>query len=150
MALRFLPAEYIPAQFEVMDAAEPSPTIGHLQAYYRKQWLENSVSPVASSSVFNREIRTNNDVKGWHHRFHIMATNQSSFNMYKMINLLHVEAQNVNIQVLVLSNGALLQHKWKKYKKVQTVITECWQQLTEGNMSAKEVLKRCARVNGPI
>jgi len=28
-------------------------------------------------------------------------------------------------------------------KKVQAVITDCWQQLTEGNISAEEVLERC-------
>jgi len=35
----------------------------------------------------------------------------------------------------------------KNTKKVQTVITERWQQLTEGNMSVKEVLRRGPGVN---
>jgi len=108
MALHFLPAEYIPAQLKEMEAAGPPPTIGCLLTHYRMQWLENCVSPVASWSVFNHEICTNNDVEGWYHRFHSMVTNQPSLIMYKMIHVLHVEAQNVNIQVSFLTNGALL------------------------------------------
>ncbi|KAK2164392.1 hypothetical protein LSH36_64g00015 [Paralvinella palmiformis] len=95
MRLQFLPAEYIPALFEAMEAAGPPPTIGRLLTYYRTQWLENRVLSVASWSVLNRKIRTNNDVEGWHHRFHNMATNQSSLNKYKLIHLLHVEVSGL-------------------------------------------------------
>jgi len=64
MALQFLPAEHIPAHFEAMEAAGLPPTISRLLAYYRTQWLENRVFQVASRSVFNRKICTNNDVEG--------------------------------------------------------------------------------------
>ena len=117
MAIQFLPAEYIPAQFEEMKAAGPPPTTNRLLAYYRAQWLENRVCPVAFWNAFNRTIRTNNDVEGWHHLFFNIVTNQSSLNMYKLIHLLHVEARNVNIQVSFLSNGALLRHHRKQIQK---------------------------------
>ena len=69
MALQFLPAEYITTQFEAMEASGAPPTINRLLAYYRSQWIDSRVFPVAAWSVFNREVRTNNDVEGWHHRF---------------------------------------------------------------------------------
>ena len=79
-----------------------------------------------------------------------MATNQSSINMYRLINLLHIEAKNVTLQVSFLSNGAVLRYQRNKYKKVQAVIADCWKALSDGNMAAKEVLKRCSRLNGPV
>ena len=79
-------------------------------------WLENRVFPVASWGVFNRKIRTNNYVEGWHHRFHNMVINLSSLNMYKLIHLLNVMARNVNIQVSFFSKSVLLRHKRKRYK----------------------------------
>ena len=101
MALQFLQVEYI-------EAVGPPPTINCILIYYRTQWLENRVFPVASWSVFKRKIRTNNDVEGCHHRSHNMVTNQSSLNVCKLIHLLNVVARNVNIQVSLLSNGALI------------------------------------------
>ena len=64
------------------------------------------------------------------------------------LNLLHIEAKNVTLQVSFLSNGAVLLYQCNKYKKVQAVIADCWKSLSDGNMTAKEVLKRCSRLNG--
>jgi hypothetical protein len=33
---------------------------------------------------------------------------------------------------------------------VHATIVECWKQLNDGNISAKELLKRCDKVNFPI
>jgi len=57
MALQFLPAEYIPAQFGAIEAAGPPPTTSRLLAYYRTQWLENRMFPAVMGLIQKNCIR---------------------------------------------------------------------------------------------
>ena len=149
MAIQFLPTEYVVPQFQAMEESHPPATIARLLSYYRSQWIENPRFPISSWSVFNRAIRTNNDVEGWHHRINNMAIHQSSLNIYRLVHLLHTESANVKLQVTFLSNGAVLRYQRVKYRRVQAIITKAWSDLNEGHISAKKLLKRCAQVNGP-
>jgi len=134
---------------------EVSPISLYHHVWRQKGWLQRSVysttRPVACRASCQEHSCVadilNPDSGCWAAWMFVpldMVTNQSSMNMYKLIHLLHVKAWNVNIQWCIILTPA------KKYQKVQAVITDCWQQLTEGKISAKEVLKRCALVNGPI
>ncbi len=46
--------------------------------------------------------------------------------------------------------GVILRAQQKKYKKLQGVIIKAWKELESGDRAAKNVLKLCAHVNGPI
>jgi len=64
MALAFLPANYIFAQFEAICCTNPAGKFVELLDYFQPQWLNNTA--VAVWSVFGRPIKKNNDIKGWH------------------------------------------------------------------------------------
>jgi hypothetical protein len=100
-------------------------------------------------SVFGRPIRTNNDVEGWHKRINSQAHSQQSINMYLLIDKLHKESVNVNLQIQFLLNGAVLRYQRAKYRKMQAIIFKAWQNLSDGEISAKHLLKLCSRLNGP-
>jgi hypothetical protein len=68
--------------------------------------LSLRIWPPQSWSVFMIPIHTNNDCEGWHRRInHAAMKHQLSF--YLLIQLLHKKAQNVNIQVALVSNKLL-------------------------------------------
>ena len=149
MALAFLPAEYIPAQFEAIRCTNATGKFVELLDYFQRQWLNNTTIPVKAWSVFGRPIRTNNNVEGWHKRINSQAHSQQSINMYLLIDTLYKESVNVNLQIQFLSNGAVLRYQRAKYRKLQAIIFKAWQNLSDGEISAKQLLKLCSRLNGP-
>lgn len=69
ICLSFLPCEHIPSVFkELIDLLEPH----HTQALYQilhytdEKSIEGPVWTPESWSVFGQNVRTNNDVEGWH------------------------------------------------------------------------------------
>ena len=92
MALPFLPAASIPLAFQdVVDNNQNSQLARHLE-YVRMTWVESTVWPPSTWSVFRQPVRTNNDVEGWHCRLNVKA-NRGRLNLYQLIQLLHAESQ---------------------------------------------------------
>ncbi|KAK2151747.1 hypothetical protein LSH36_353g10058, partial [Paralvinella palmiformis] len=85
---------------------------------------------------FTRTVRTNNDVEGWHNRLNNMATSQSSINIYKLIHLLHKEDKHLNLQLLLLCNGAVLRYQHNKYRRVCVTIDNSLKQLNINKRSS--------------
>jgi len=144
IALLFLPAEYIPAQFEAKEAAGPPPTFGRLVVYYRTQKIvcRGACSTVKyAPTTIMREGITDSTI-WWPTSHPSICTNWSICYMSRH------EMSTSKCHPWAMAHYFDISEKIQK--KVQAMITDCWQQLTEGNMSGKEVLKRCAQVNGPI
>ena len=103
MALAFLPAEYIPAQFAAIKRTiNPPPVITQLLGYFETQWMQNTTFTIPSWSVYGRPIRTNNDLEGWH-----------KLNLYLLIQILHKEARNIRLQAILISNGTVIRYQCK-------------------------------------
>ncbi|KAK2157988.1 hypothetical protein LSH36_179g02025 [Paralvinella palmiformis] len=47
-----------------------------------------------------------------------------------------------------MSNDAPMRYRRAKYCKMQAIIFEAWQNLVDGETSAKQILKLCSRLNG--
>lgn len=66
MALPFLPAEEIPAVWRGIKGRATTSKLKSLVSYVEDTWLnEDGLWPPSAWSVFNRAVRTNNDVEGW-------------------------------------------------------------------------------------
>lgn len=149
MALPFLPADWIPAIFNQMQQTDSlSQPLQDLLNYIENQWINNSVFPVASWSVYQRQFRTNNDTEGWHNRLNIKART-SGLNMYKLIQLLHQEAKDVQVVGRFVSEGAIKRYQRQKYANTQGQIGTIWDQFAAGDMTAKQLLRRCAHFHCP-
>ncbi|KAK4301510.1 hypothetical protein Pmani_026288 [Petrolisthes manimaculis] len=64
-------ADSLGLRMPYMTSGPVNTFIRHLQdlvAYIRETWIQNSMWPPESWSVFNRSVRTNNDTEGWHRR----------------------------------------------------------------------------------
>ncbi|KAK2148445.1 hypothetical protein LSH36_497g01016 [Paralvinella palmiformis] len=66
-----------------------------------------------------------------------------------LIDTLHKESVNVSLQIQFLANGAVLWYQRAKYHKMHAIIFKVWQNLTDGEVSAKHLLKLCSRLSGP-
>ena len=149
MALAYLPAAHIKAQFE--DLVQLCPAEGKIRElvnYIERQWMENAAFPVESWSVFMRPVRTNNDVEGWHNRLNQIG--KANLNVYQMISLLHDEASAIPMQIKFLSGGAVLRYQRSKQRQRQHEILTAWEDLNTGRLSGAQLLRKCAKLNDPV
>jgi len=114
MALPFLPADVVTAEFRAIEASTDHPALTQHLQYVDRQWISSTVWPSSTWSVFRQPVRTNNDLEGWHCRLNGKA-NHGRLNLYKLIQLLHNKATLVTINVRLLSDGRTLRLQRKKY-----------------------------------
>jgi hypothetical protein len=62
--------------------------------YVEKTWIKNRTWPPKTWSVYFQEVRTNNDVEGWHRRLNSKAPRKGDLNFYNLVGLLMKEAEN--------------------------------------------------------
>ena len=65
MALPFLPAQEIEAQFDCIHQNCPPGPLEDLVNYVETTWI-NSTYPLECWSIYGQPIRTNNDLEGYH------------------------------------------------------------------------------------
>ena len=66
-----------------------------------------------------------------------------------MIHLLSQEAEMVNVQVRLVTQGVVLRNHRKKYKKLHNKLSQSWSKFIDGELSTFQLLKLCSRLNGP-
>ena len=90
-------------------------------------------------------MRTNNDVEGWHGMLNRHAKH-GNLSFYLMVRLLHEQAQLVDMQVRLVSDEKLKRRQRKQYRQVQGKILANWAEYVAGDLSAKQLLARCAHL----
>ena len=91
-----------------------------------------------------QSVRINNDTEGWHRRI-IGEAHGSSIAFYLLEPLLHPETQLAELQVRLVSEKKVCRTQKKMYKTRQACIFRVWEQYVNGEKSAEELLKTCAR-----
>ena len=153
MALPFIPAEEIPEMFQQLER-QVGAAGDRLQAfteYVRDTWVDSTMWPPSTWSVFLQAIRTNNDVEHWHLGLNRRATLESPMQLpfYILIQLLHREARLTSLHIRLVSERKLRRIQRKKYCNLQTKIFSLLEGFTNGERSARRLLKACSYLNGP-
>jgi hypothetical protein len=143
MALPFLPAEWIEPVFMQLKSVAPTTMLNGLLRYVERQWVHSTTFPIASWSVYKRPFRTNNDVEGWHHKLNV-GSRTSGLNMYKLIDVLHIEAIDVEYVSRFVSQKLMLRCQRKLYARLHERIFQLWEKFGVGELSAKQLLQECA------
>ena len=99
--------------------------------------------PPAGACTSSTEIRTNNDVEGWHNGLNKRASGRAQITLYMLINLLHKEACLVALQIRLVSEQKLTKLQEKKYRSVQGKVLSYWEQYACHQKSAAQLLKAC-------
>lgn len=147
MALPFLPSEHITPAFHILEG-QATPPLQPFMEYVSRTWVRNNVWTPASLSVFQRPIRTNNDVEGYHRRLN--HSGRPGMKLYILVPLLHREASRLTLQVRLVSDGKLRRKQRKIYGTVQKRLFEAWAKYAEGQLSASRLLRTCSKVYATV
>ena len=113
-----------------------------LYDYVKGTWFESSVWKPRDLCGYHRLVRTNNDVEGYHRRLNLRCGNHPP--VYKLLKVLHDEARLVDITAKLVSSHGVCLHCKKQTKEAQARVLEIWDLFEEGQIDAKEVLKRAS------
>jgi hypothetical protein len=85
--------------------------------------------------MFMQEIRTNNDSEGWHTKLHKLAgLNQSSMNMYSLIELLHHDARSLDLNLKFVFQHRTLRRQRVGSRLVNSKICDLWVSYNDNEM----------------
>ena len=147
MALPLLPAAHVEPVFRELQQpyADDSSAVADLLQYMEQTWIVNSMWSPATISVFQQQVRTNNDLEGWHRRLNNVAR-RANVPFYLLVRLLHSEAQTVTLQLHLLSDGLVLRRTSKRYTKLNARLTSLWAEYTAGQKTATAFLRAAAHL----
>ncbi|XP_061188126.1 uncharacterized protein LOC133196226 [Saccostrea echinata] len=99
-------------------------------------------------SIFQNNVRTNNDVEGWHARINadIGKANAAS---YILVPALQREARLVDLTVRLVSEEQILRCQRRRYQDLSCRLHEAWDRYTNGELTASQLLRECGGVYGP-
>ena len=116
-----------------------------LCSYVRSTWVDSTVWPASSLSVFRRRIRTNNDVEGWHRRLNVKAV-RGQLNLYMLIDLLAAEASLVDHEVRLLKESALIRWQRGSFVTATARLFRIWNRLATKERNIRQTLRAAAHV----
>ena len=145
MALPYLPHEHIQPVCQRLSREATTEPLKQLTRYIQTTWIDSSWCPPRRWSVFQQATRTNNDLEGWHRRLNVKAK-KGNLALYTMIHLLSQEAEMVNVQVRLVTQGVVLRNHRKKYKKLHNKLSQSWSKFIDGELSTFQLLKLCSRL----
>lgn len=129
--------------------ALPSGSLQQFTQYVRVTWIENNTWRLSSVCVFMQSVRTNDDIKCWHHGLNRHALSRSQLPLYLLIKLLHQEACLTSLHIWIVSEKKLRRVQRKRYWDQQVKIFKLWEEFSNGEKSARQLLKACSHMNGP-
>lgn len=150
MALPFLPEDEIAPMFEQLQRNATSEPLQRFMEYVNSTWICSSTWPPSSWCVYLQSVKTNNDVEGWHNGLNRRAHGKSQLPFYLLVQLLHQEARLASLQIRLVSEKKLRRLQKKSYRKMQAKIFNLWDEYQQQKMTAKQLLRACAHLYGPV
>ena len=139
LVLPYLPCEDITTAFdELISSIALTPNLITLVAYIRNQWITSTTFPTASRSVYKRNVRTNNDMEGWHNRLNSQA-GKSQLPFYVLTTLLKEEAEDIDMTLKLVFDRKIKRIHSKSYRTLQGRLHNCW----DRDLSPMQLLAEC-------
>jgi hypothetical protein len=115
MALAFAPLAILRHTFMHFNAASDQRP-AQLFAYFDNEWMQTI--PLALWNVHGADIRTNNDVEGWHNRFrNVVASHRP--NIWRLLLALRQEQASTEIVLQQIAAGQRVHKSLPVYKKIR-------------------------------
>ncbi|XP_068725452.1 uncharacterized protein [Montipora capricornis] len=149
MALPFLPQHEIRPMFVLLSVQAETQPLRNLIEYIQEQWIDSTIFLPRDWSVFNKPIRTNNDIEGWHNALNRRAGGKCRLQFYQLIELLHREARLTSLTIKLISDKKLKRIQRREYRQLQQKLFDAWEQYQTGNKNAAQLLSCCSHLNGP-
>ena len=149
MSLPYLPPEHIPVAFNrLADQAEAvSGPVKLVVQYVRHTWIEGNMWTPENWSVYRQQVRTNNDIEGWHRRINSRA-GRPDLGLYVLVPLLRREAATVELQIQLVSEELLTRLQRKTYKDTHDKLFAAWDKYEEDELTTTQLLRLAANLSG--
>ena len=144
LSLPYIPAEHIEPVFTAFQAKATTVPLEQLTQYISNTWIDSTIWPIPSWSVFGRYTRTNDNAEGWHYQMNSRAK-KGQLSFYMLITLLHEESKSVNVQIHLVKDNKLSCQEWAIYHRQQLAIFTIWDDYVNGYKSANQLLKSCSK-----
>ena len=91
--------------------------------------------------MYQRMVRTNNDLEGYHWRLNKRCESEHP-QVYKLLEVLHDEAKLVNFTCTAISSSAhVAMIRRKRTRDIQAKLQKVWDQFEMGLIDSNELLK---------
>ncbi len=141
MALPYLPAEHIKLAFEDLKKDAVTTALEEVCSYMEKNWFNSTTWTPQNFSVFMCDVRTNNNVEGWHDRLNRDAQ-KPNLGFYPLVHLLYAEAKMTKYEAHMVMDGKLGRTQKKACQEVQDKLDELWKKY-ESERDPEKLLNAC-------
>ena len=119
MALPFIPHEHVLRVFLQLASLASDEKLKQICTYIHNTWISGNMWPPSASSVFQQNIRTNNDVEGWHHKLNKRA-GRGQIQFYLLLDLLYEESKFVEAQARLVQEDKISRMQRREYRRVNS------------------------------
>lgn len=147
MNLCMIPAHHIPQLFTTLEQEATDNKLQAVTQYMRRTWIDGDMWTPEDWSVYGLNIRTNNDVEGWHNRMNLLG--RQNMSIYVLIPILQKESSFLNTQLRLVSNGKLTRKSNVTTRKTNDKVSKAWNKYQNGDCNVKQLLKACSKVYKP-
>ncbi|XP_071955925.1 uncharacterized protein [Antedon mediterranea] len=116
-----------------------------LMRYMRSFWIDGAVFGPEDWVVYRQDIRTNNDLEGWHHRLNRKGK-RASIPFYMLAELLYNEAVTVSINVEMIYREDELRRTRTGSKVANERLTTLWNEYREGQRSVRSLMLAASKL----
>jgi len=151
MALALLPQEHISPVFlrlqEQLDEETPD-AVRSLFQYVEDTWINGRTFTPKDWSVFQKHVRTNNDVEGWHTRINTRGK-KGQLPFYLLCHLLYEEARFVQITAEFVSREEAMREERQGYRRCTERLNKLWREYCDNQRSVMALLDAGSHLIAP-
>lgn len=143
LSLHLLPSDQISAVFNRFHEQARGRLLKFC-TYIYKNWIKSKVWPLENWSSFMEVMGTNNLTEGYHSR--LKAKHVAQLDIYRIADLLFYESRIVTLNIQLLSQGQILQHKHTKDKTLQKDLFGLWGQYKDKEFGPFSLLSKVSNL----
>jgi hypothetical protein len=89
-------------------------------------------------------------MESYHNALNRRAAGRQHLPLYMLIELLNREASHSMLQIRLVTQKKLKRHQRRTYRHLQGKIFTAWEDYAGSKISARQLLKVCSHINGPV
>ena len=141
LSLNLLPAEKIGDQFYLI-MSKASGLLLRFCSYIEKQWINHTVWPPFTWSMFMQFRRNNNNAEGFHNLLKSLVGTNSP-NLIKFLGIIKNEADKIDLKAKLLSQHKALLALSKNTQEMQYTLSQLWEAYSTKTLNARQLLESC-------
>ncbi|XP_033117797.1 uncharacterized protein LOC117117559 isoform X2 [Anneissia japonica] len=150
MALVYIPPEEIEDALSRLEKqAKKSRILSDIIKHIDKQWVQSSFWSPQHWSVFERIVRTTEDVEGWHKTM-VEKDKGEGIGMYKLVEQLHTVSLDLPFKWRLVSNEKLYTLQREKKHCQQAKLFKFWRRYLKQKISIDELIDCCTLLDYPL